>query len=258
MGSALAGGMLARGARAAELRFVEPNAAQRDKLAARFPGAIVHPQCDAAAIAGADLIVFAVKPQYMREAARAAAPHLARSQAVVLSIAAGIRVADLARWLGGYRRIVRAMPNTPALVREGVAAVAGGAHATDAHVETARRLLGAVGAVVVVPEAALDAVTGLSGSGPAYVFLLAEAMIEAGVLNGLPRDVATALVHGTIRGAGVMLTDSGDAAEQLRAAVTSPGGTTAAGLRALEVGGMRAAVLEAVSEATRRSRELGG
>jgi pyrroline-5-carboxylate reductase len=119
-------------------------------------------------------------------------------------------------------------------------------------------LLAAVGRVVVVPEPALDAVTGLSGSGPAYVFLLAEAMIEAGVLNGLPRDVATSLVHGTVRGAGVMLTDSGDTAEQLRAAVTSPGGTTAAGLRALELGGVRGAVLEAVTAATRRSRELGG
>jgi pyrroline-5-carboxylate reductase len=173
-----------------------------------------------------------------------------------VSIAAGVGIAAIEAAVPG-RPVVRAMPNTPALVREGVAAVAGGTHATDSHVEAARRLLGAVGSVVVVPEAALDAVTGVSGSGPAYVFLLAEAMIEAGVLNGLPRDVASALVHGTIRGAGVMLTDSGETAEQLRAAVTSPGGTTAAALRVLEAGALRATVIDAISAATRRSRELG-
>ncbi|MGZ4677655.1 MAG: pyrroline-5-carboxylate reductase, partial [Acidimicrobiia bacterium] len=170
---------------------------------------------------------------------------------------AGVPIAALEAAAPG-RPVVRAMPNTPALVREGVAAIAGGTHATEADLDAARRLLGAVGSVVTVPEHQLDAVTGLSGSGPAYVFLVAEALVDAGVLNGLPRDVAVQLVYGTIRGAGVMLTDSGDTAEQLRAAVTSPGGTTAAGLRVLEAGAVRSALLDAVTAATARSRELGG
>ena len=119
MGSALVGGMLARGRRPDEIRIVEPLAAQREKVAARFSGVAVHPECDAAALGGADLVVFAVKPQQMQNAARAVAPHLA-PDVVVLSIAAGIRIEDLARWLGGHRRIVRAMPNTPALIGKGI------------------------------------------------------------------------------------------------------------------------------------------
>jgi pyrroline-5-carboxylate reductase len=149
------------------------------------------------------------------------------------------------------------MPNTPAIVRKGVSAIAAGAEASEADLELAERLLGAVGIVVRVPERMLDAVTGLSGSGPAYVFLLAEALIEGGVLNGLPRDVSITLVEQTVLGAAALLVDSDEGPEALRAAVTSPGGTTAAGLRALEQGGMRGALLDAVTAATERSRELG-
>jgi pyrroline-5-carboxylate reductase len=254
MGAALVAGWLDAGLDAESVAVAEADAGRRHELESQLPGARIAPSAPWV-VGDADVVVVAVKPADVAGVLDAASSALA-PDALVLSIAAGVSIAALERAAPG-RPVVRAMPNTPALVREGVAAVAGGTHATDAHVETARRLLGAVGTVVVVGESALDAVTGLSGSGPAYVFLLAEAMIEAGVLNGLPRDVATALVHGTIRGAGVMLTDTGDTAEQLRAAVTSPGGTTAAGLRALEVGGVRAAVLDAVSEATRRSRELG-
>ena len=154
------------------------------------------------------------------------------------------------------------MPNTPALVGRGVTAIAPGAHAGPAHLDLAERLLGAVGTVVRTGEGALDAVTGLSGSGPAYVFLLVEALVEAGVAEGLPRDLATTLAVGTLVGSAALL-DDGAAGERpapaaLREAVTSPGGTTAAGLRALEDRAFRAAIAAAVEAATRRSRELGG
>jgi pyrroline-5-carboxylate reductase len=150
------------------------------------------------------------------------------------------------------------MPNTGALVGKCAAAIAAGTRAEEQHLDLAERVLGAVGTVVRVPEAQLDAVTGLSGSGPAYVFLIAEAMIEAGVLVGLPRATAAALVRQTLLGAATLLAETGESPESLRAAVTSPGGTTAAGLQALEAHGVRAAILDAVEAATLRSRELGG
>ncbi|MGH9026191.1 MAG: pyrroline-5-carboxylate reductase family protein, partial [Acidimicrobiia bacterium] len=155
------------------------------------------------------------------------------------------------------RPVVRAMPNTAALVRQGAAAIAPGRHAGDADLAVAERILGSVGIVVRVDEALLDAVTGLSGSGPAYVFLVAEALVEAGVLVGLPRETAVALVHQTLLGAASLLVDGSEGPEALRAAVTSPGGTTAAGLARLEAHGVRAALLEAVEAATQRSRDLG-
>jgi pyrroline-5-carboxylate reductase len=149
------------------------------------------------------------------------------------------------------------MPNTAALVRKGAAAIAPGKLATEADLDLAERVLGAVGVVVRVPESLLDAVTGLSGSGPAYVFLVAEAMVEAGVLVGLPRDTAAVLVHQTLIGAATLLDQGAEGPEALRAAVTSPGGTTAAGLQRLEANRVRAAFLDAVEAATARSRELG-
>jgi pyrroline-5-carboxylate reductase len=149
------------------------------------------------------------------------------------------------------------MPNTPALVGAGAAAISPGTAATDDDLAWAGSILGAVGTVVRVPENLLDAVTGLSGSGPAYVFLVAEALIDAGVLVGLPRPTAVELATQTLLGAARLLVETGDSPEALRAAVTSPGGTTAAGLRALESAGVRAAFLDAVAAATERSRELG-
>jgi pyrroline-5-carboxylate reductase len=149
------------------------------------------------------------------------------------------------------------MPNTGTLVGRGAAAIAPGEHASELDLVTAERILGAVGIVVRVPEAQLDAVTGLSGSGPAYVFLVAEAMIEAGVRVGLPHNVADALVRQTLVGAGALLEHSDEPPEAQRAAVTSPGGTTQAGLEVLDARGVRAAVIEAVEAATRRSSELG-
>jgi pyrroline-5-carboxylate reductase len=166
-------------------------------------------------------------------------------------------VAALEAELAPGTPVVRAMPNTPATVGVGAAAIAGGSSATPADLDWAEGLLRAVGSVVRVPEHLLDAVTGLSGSGPAYVFLVAEALIEGGVLAGLPRDVSVELATHTLLGAARLLADGGSTPEVLRAQVTSPGGTTAAGLRALEARGVRSAFLEAVAAATERSRELG-
>lgn len=254
MGTALVVGLLDGGLDVDQLAIAEVDPVRRRVLEDELAGVRIGPSASWV-VGDADVVVIAVKPGDVTGVLDGAESVLGEN-ALVLSIAAGVSIAELEAAAPG-RPVIRAMPNTPALLREGVAAISAGSHATDSHLAAAHRLLGAVGTVVEVPEHQLDAVTGLSGSGPAYVFLLAEAMIEAGVLNGLSRDVACALVHGTIRGAGVMLTDSGDSAGQLRAAVTSPGGTTAAGLQALETHAVRAAVLDAVSAATVRSRELG-
>jgi pyrroline-5-carboxylate reductase len=176
----------------------------------------------------------------------------------VLSIAAGITIAALEAGLPAGTAVVRAMPNTPALIGEGAAAISAGTAASDDDLAWAEAILGTVGTVVRVPERLLDAVTGLSGSGPAYVYLVAEALIEAGVLVGLPRATSRALAVQTLLGSARLLADSGDLPEVLRANVTSPGGTTAAGLRELERSGVRAAILDAVVAATERSRQLGG
>ena len=250
MGEALVGGLLAAGWGApADLAVVEKVAARREELSERFPGLTV-----ADAPAAAEGAVVAVKPGDVEEACRALA---ATGTPVVLSIAAGVALASLERWLGPGVRAVRAMPNTPALVGAGASAVAGGTGATADDLAWAEGLLSAVGTVVRVPEDLLDAVTGLSGSGPAYVFLVAEALVEAGVLAGLPRATSSALAVQTLLGSARLLAETGEGPESLRAAVTSPGGTTAAGLRVLEERAVRAAFLEAVQAAAERSRQLG-
>jgi pyrroline-5-carboxylate reductase len=245
MGEALIGGLLAAGWDG--IGVVEKLPARRDELAARFPDVEVL-----ADIAPADGAVVAVKPNDVRDACAALG-----GTARVLSIAAGVPIATLEGALAAGTAVVRAMPNTPALVGAGAAAIAGGAAAGEDDLAWAESILGAVGQVVRVPESLLDAVTGLSGSGPAYVFLVAEALIDAGVLAGLPRDVSVTLATQTILGAARLLAESGETPEALRAQVTSPGGTTAAGLHALESAGVRAAFLDAVQAATARSRELG-
>jgi pyrroline-5-carboxylate reductase len=250
MGEALLGGLLASGwATAADIAVVEKIPARRDELAAKFPGVGL-----AAEPVATDGLVVAVKPNDVDAACAAAA---AAGVARVLSIAAGVPTTRLERLFGDGVPVVRAMPNTPALVRAGAAAIAAGRAAGADDLEWAADILSAVGTVVRVPESLLDAVTGLSGSGPAYVFLVAEAMIDAGVFVGLPRDVSSALAAGTLLGAARMLVETDDGPEALRAAVTSPGGTTAAGLRVLEAAGLRAAFLDAVAAATARSREIG-
>lgn len=247
MGEALLGGLLASGrTQAGAVAVVEPVAARRAELARRFPGVHV-----ADAPVPADGAVVAVKPPDVPGACRGL--EVAR----VLSIAAGVPIATIEEATGAGVAVVRAMPNTPALVGAGAAAIAGGTSAGEADLAWAESILGAVGEVVRVPEKLLDAVTGLSGSGPAYVFLVAEALIDAGVLAGLPRDVSTTLAVQTLLGSARMLAETGDSPETLRAAVTSPGGTTAAGLRELEKAGVRSAILEAVAAAAERSRQLG-
>jgi pyrroline-5-carboxylate reductase len=245
MGEALLGGLVAAGWE--ELGVVEKLPSRRDELAARYP------QVDVLAdVPAADAAVLATKPHDIRDACAGLA-----GTKRVLSIAAGITIASLEKELGAGTAVVRAMPNLPAVVGAGVAAIAPGTAAGDADLEWAASVLGAVGAVVSVPERLLDAVTGVSGSGPAYLFLVAEALIEAGVLNGLPRDVATTLALHTVLGAGRMLTELGETPEALRTQVTTPGGTTAAALHVFEAAGLRAAFLDAVSAATARARELG-
>ncbi|TML93376.1 MAG: pyrroline-5-carboxylate reductase [Actinobacteria bacterium] len=250
MGEALVTGLLAaRWAGPDELCVVEVVAARRDELEKAHRG--VQVRADGIRADGA---VVAVKPGDVEGACRSIG---AAGAARVLSIAAGVPLARLEGWLGGGVPVVRAMPNTPALVGAGAAAIAGGASVTDDDLAWAEMVLSSVGTVHRVAEPLLDAVTGLSGSGPAYVFLVAEALIEAGVLAGLPRPVSEALTTQTLLGAARLLAESNDGPEALRAAVTSPGGTTAAGLRTLEARGVRSAFIEAVQAATERSRQLG-
>jgi pyrroline-5-carboxylate reductase len=250
MGEALVGGLVASGwAPAGEIAVVEVDAARRAALSTAHPGLVVLDSP-----VPAEAAVVAVKPADALAAAAAAGEAGVRR---VLSIAAGVTIAALEAVLPDGVAVVRAMPNTPALVGAGASAIAPGRAAGDDDLSWAEEVLGAVGTVVRVPEAQLDAVTGLSGSGPAYVFLVAEALIEAGVLAGLPRPTSHALAVQTLLGAARLLDATGEAPESLRAQVTSPGGTTAAGLRALEAAGVRSAVLEAVVAATERSRALG-
>lgn len=247
MGEALLGGLLAAGRPAESIGVTEPIAARRDELARRYG---VSTSDHVVASAGA---ILATKPDVIGSvAAEVAAAGTER----ILSIAAGVTLATLDGAAGAGTPIVRAMPNTPALVSQGAAAICGNSHATDADLAWAEEILGSVGRVVRVPEHLMDAVTGLSGSGPAYVFLVAEALIEAGVLMGLARPVASELAIQTLLGAATLLAE-GRLPAELRADVTSPGGTTAAGLRELERHGVRAAFAAAVEAATRRSTELG-
>lgn len=250
MGEALVAGLVAAGTvTPADVRVVEAMSVRRDQLAGVLPGVSVT-----AEVGSADGTVLAVKPNDIGTACAAVAAH---GPSRVLSIAAGVTIHTLEAALAPGSPVVRAMPNTAALVGQGAAAIAAGSEAGEADLVWAEDLLRSVGTVARVSEPLLDAVTGLSGSGPAYVFLIAEAMIDAGVLVGLPRDVSVALSIQTLVGAATLLAEGDAGPEALRAAVTSPGGTTAAGLRALEQHGVRSAFLDAVAAATERSRQLG-
>src|SRR5947209_3765636 len=254
MGEALLGGLIDGGWDPESLAVAEVAAERRHAIETRFPKVRVVPN-PAWAVAEAEVVVVAVKPSDVAPALEAAEPVL-EPGALVLSIAAGVTIATLEALVPG-RPVIRAMPNTPAVVGRGAAAIAAGQHAGDEHLARAEAILAVVGTVARVPEKLLDAVTGLSGSGPAYVFLVAEALIDAGVHAGLPRPVSQALVIQTLLGSATLLAEGPDGAEALRAAVTSPGGTTAAGLAALEARAVRSAFLEAVTAATARPRELG-
>lgn len=235
---------------------MDPDPAQRDNLARRWPA--VHLSAEAAdSVTHADVLVLAVKPQVLGEAARALAPDVQARRPLVVSIAAGVRIGDIERWLGGDLPVVRCMPNTPALVGSGATALVANARVTPAQKAVAESILRAVGLTVWLDdESALDAVTALSGSGPAYCFLVMEAMEDAGVQLGLPRETARLLALQTAFGAAKLALESQDDAATLRARVTSRGGTTEQALRVLESGGLRELMARALTAARDRSREL--
>jgi pyrroline-5-carboxylate reductase len=207
--------------------------------------------------ARARTLLIAVKPQDIGTLLAGLAGHVDPGRHLVVSVAAGVPTATIEAALPAGTPVVRVMPNTPALVDEGMSVLAAGAHAGESHLDEAEALLASVGRVRRVPEGQLDAVTALSGSGPAYFFYLVEAMIDAGILLGLPRALAADLIVQTALGAAVMLRDSGEHPVQLREAVTSPGGTTIAAIRELERHGVRAALIAAIEAAHDRSVELG-
>ncbi|QDU64393.1 Pyrroline-5-carboxylate reductase [Planctomycetes bacterium Pan216] len=203
----------------------------------------------------AEILVLAVKPQYLASAVESVRSVITENH-LVLSIAAGVPLARLEELLGNDRRIVRIMPNTACLVGASASGYCLNATASDEDAATVGQLLESVGVAFRLPESLLDAVTGLSGSGPAYVYLLIEALADGGVRMGLPRDVALSLAAQTVRGAATMVQETGTHPGQLKDAVASPGGTTIEGLATLEAHGFRSALIEAVTAATERSREL--
>jgi pyrroline-5-carboxylate reductase len=249
MGAALLGGMIESGAFApGELAVVELLDARRDQLVDMFPGVAVVdtiPPCRS--------VVLAVKPPGVPDATAAA---VAAGATRILSIAAGVNIATIETAAGADVAVVRCMPNTPALVGKGTSAIAGGSTATDDDLRWAESVLGAVGIVDRLPEAQLDAFTGIAGSGPAYIFLIAEALTDAAVAEGIERSTADRVVSQLLLGASTLLARDGDPAA-LRRNVTSPNGTTAAGLSVLDERDVRGAFAAAVRAATERSRELG-
>lgn len=255
MARSLVGGLIADGVDAARLQVAEPDPDRRAALQRDFGVRVTAD--NAAAAATAAVVVVAVKPQVMPGVARELARPLAGRGALVISVAAGIRSGDLARWLGAGTPVVRAMPNTPALLGCGATVLCAGPGADTGHRETAEAILRAVGSVSwVEDEAQLDAVTALSGSGPAYFFLLAEAMADAAAELGLAPGLARLLAVETALGAARMAIESDADIAELRRRVTSPGGTTEAAIDALEAGGFRILVADAVKRAEARSREL--
>jgi pyrroline-5-carboxylate reductase len=254
MGGSLVRGVLAAGTPAAQVLVVEPQPARAGALVDTFGVAVVDL---AEGVRQAQVVVVAVKPHDVPATLASIAPSL-QPGTVLVSVAAGLTTGTLEQHLPPRTPVVRAMTNTPALVGAGITAVALGRNATHEHGAAAERVLAAVGRVVRVPESQMDAVTALSGSGPAYVFLVVEALVEAGVHAGLPRELASELVVGTLTGSAAMLAETGEHPAVLRERVTSPGGTTAAALQRLEQRGLRAAFVEAVLANRDRARELGG
>jgi len=254
MASALIRGMLDRGVASCQsISASDPVASIRNSLGQETGITVFDSNADV--VGNAEVLVLAVKPQSMRQVLDEIRPLLSETQ-LVISIAAGITIDSLADGLGLGRRLIRVMPNTPALVGEGASAYALGPGTTSRDESIVRSFLNAVGRTVAVPESLLDAVTGLSGSGPAFVYLMIEALSDGGVRVGLPRDIATTLAAQTLLGAAKMVIETGLHPGVLKDQVTSPGGTTIAGIHALEVGGLRGTLIEAVRAATARSAEL--
>lgn len=255
MAVALIGGLRKQGFSAAGIQVVEPFEESRNKLTEAF-GVRCAASVDAAAL-NCEILVLAVKPQQLREAVAPLCGKL--TDQLVVSIAAGLRMADIARWLGNYRKLVRTMPNTPALIAAGITGLCADPSVDLEGRSTAEKILKAVGSTVwIAQEEQMDAVTAISGSGPAYVFYLVECMAEAGRKAGLPADLAMRLARETVSGAGELLHRSPETPSRLRENVTSPGGTTAAALAVLMAEeGMQPLFDKAIAAARQRAEELG-
>lgn len=254
MAQALASGAIAAGVLSTtDLSFVEPSAEQRKVLEKAFPGSNLVSQAQLA-LPEAEMVVLSVKPHVLKSIAAELAG-LLQARHLVVSIAAGISLATLQKMLK-TKRIVRVMPNTPAQVSAGAAALSADNDLANEDLNRVDQLIGAVGTIVHVPDHLMHAVTGLSGSGPAYIYLVIEALSDGGVAAGLPRDVATKLAAQTVLGAAQMVLKTDRHPGQLKDQVTSPGGTTIAALEVLEKGAIRGAFIEAVLRATARSKEL--
>ena len=255
MAGSLVGGLIARGTPATQLCVADPAPQQLERLWREY--AVRGTTEGAEAVRDADLVVLAVKPQHMAGAARGIAGELASRRRIVVSVAAGITLASLEAWLGEGCALVRTMPNRPALIGVGITAAIAAPGVTTAERAAVERVLSAVGALVwLEEETQMDVVTAVSGSGPAYFFLLVEALEDAGTGLGLPRETAHRLAVHTALGAGRMAVESPDPPAVLREQVTSRGGTTAAALAVLEEAGVRATLQRAVAAAARRSAEL--
>ncbi|MCD2518164.1 pyrroline-5-carboxylate reductase [Massilia sp. G4R7] len=255
MATALIAGLAGQLTGAGSLHVVDPNAEALERLASQF-GVSTASGIDVQ-VSGADVIVLAVKPQQMREVATSLQPQLG-NQPLLLSIAAGIRIADLSRWLGGYTRIVRAMPNTPALIAMGITGMVAESGVDAAQRESADQVMRAVGQTVWLErEELIDPVTAVSGSGPAYVFYFLEAMQQAAREMGLDAEQGRKLALATFTGAAQLAAQTGDPVEVLRQRVTSKGGTTYAAITSMEQAGVKESIITAMKAAAARGRELG-
>ena len=255
MGETLLAGLLRAGWTPTSIVGADRRESRRHELEGRYGVRCVESPADA--VDGADIVLLVVKPQDVADLLPVIAPRLA-DRALVVSLCAGVTTGQLEGGLPEGTPVVRVMPNTPAQVSEGMAAISPGVHASEVDLEKAVHIMEAVGQAVVVPEKYQDAVTAVSGSGPAYLFFVVEAMIDAGVMLGLPRDVSTTLVNQTMYGSAKLLVESDKHPNLLREMVTSPAGTTAAALRHLEERSVKAAFMAAMEAARDRSAQLGG
>ena len=262
MAQALASGIAASDS-SIHFEIADPSKASREAFCEKVssPTLIEIRDDNSELFTNCDIVFLSIKPQYFSDAVDAKSINKAvadrKASPLVVSIMAGVPISNI-KFLTGQDRIVRVMPNTPSLIMEGAAGIAASSSVTAEELKTVSKLMSAVGCVESVPEKLMDAVTGLSGSGPAYVFTFIEALIDGGVLNGLPRDVARQLAIQTVIGSAKLVQESGEHPAVLRDRVTSPGGTTIEALKMLEVNDFRGTVIQAVEAATRRSKELGG
>lgn len=255
MAEAIIKGLLAGGVSAAQIRVADPLTSRREFLASQYAVTVTESCQDVAGTT--DIIILAIKPQMAGGVLREMAPAVS-AEKLVISIMAGISTGFIEEALSGDLRVVRVMPNTAALIQAAATAICAGQNASEHDLEMTREIFSRVGTVVTTSEKLMDAVTGLSGSGPAYVFGFIEALSDAGVKNGLARDVSLALAVQTVLGAARMVSETGEHPALLKEKVTSPGGTTIAGLHTLENGRFHGLVMDAVDSACSRSKELSG